>query len=58
MTVAYSDVMRDMVYADREESKLLVDWKGDMNHLTWAGHITAVLSFMFNGVSTVIDSCD
>mmetsp|Transcript_28058 Transcript_28058/g.51099 ORF Transcript_28058/g.51099 Transcript_28058/m.51099 type:complete len:389 (-) Transcript_28058:611-1777(-) len=58
MTVAYSDVVRDMVHADREESKLLVDWRGDIKHLTWAGHIAVVLSFMFNGVSTVIDFCD
>jgi hypothetical protein len=58
MTVAYSDIVRDMVYADREESKLLVDWRGDIKHLTWAGHIAVVLSFMFNGVSTVIDFCD
>jgi hypothetical protein len=58
MTVAYSDIVRDMVYADREESKLLVDWRGDEKHLTWAGHIAVVLSFMFNGVSTVVDFCD
>lgn len=58
MTVAYSDVVRDMVYADRAESTLLVDWKGDAKHLTWAGHIAVVLSFMFNGVNTAMDFCD
>jgi hypothetical protein len=29
-----------------------------MKHLTWAGHIAVVLSYIFNGVSTVIDFCD
>jgi hypothetical protein len=58
MTVAYSDVVRDMVYANREEQVLLVDWKHDDKHLTWAGHIAIVLSFMFNGVNSVLDFCD
>jgi hypothetical protein len=58
MTVAYTDIVRDMVYADREEEKLLVDWKGDGKHLTWAGHIAVVLSFMFNAVNSVLDFCD
>jgi hypothetical protein len=58
MTVAYSDVVRDMVYANREEQALLVDWEGDDKHLPWAGHIAIVLSFMFNGVNSVLDFCD
>jgi hypothetical protein len=58
MTVAYSDVVRDMVYANRDEQVLLVDRKGDDRHLPWAGHIAIVLSFMFNGVNSVLDFCD
>jgi hypothetical protein len=44
MTVAYSDVVRDMVDANREEQALLVDCKGDEKHLTRAGHIAVVAS--------------
>jgi hypothetical protein len=58
MTVGYSDVIRDMVYAGRMEEGLLVDWRGDSKHMPWGGHIAIVLSFAYNAMNSVLNFCD
>jgi len=57
MTVAYSEAVRDLLYEDGPEERLLLDSMGDPKHMTWAGHVAIVTTFAFHALQELVHFC-